>query len=67
MIVLILHHKTLRIAYNYSLRKLLGIPKYNNASEMFQFFNIPSFDELLRKYVYFFQKQTTEFVSLYSN
>ena len=26
--------KTLRIAYNNSLRKLLGIPKYNSASEM---------------------------------
>ena len=32
----------LRIAYNNSLRKLLGIPKYNSASEMFVYLNIPS-------------------------
>ena len=44
--------KNLRIAYNNSLRKLLGIPKYNSASEMFVCLNIPSFNELLRKYVY---------------
>ena len=34
--------KNLRIAYNNSLRKLLGIPKYNSASEMFVCLNIPS-------------------------
>ena len=44
--------KNLRIAYNNSLRKLLGIPKYNSASEMFVCLNIPSFNELLRKHVY---------------
>ena len=49
--------KTLRIAYNNSLRKLLGIPKYNSASEMCVCFNIPSFDELLRKYVYSFRNR----------
>ena len=49
--------KTLRIAYNNSLRKLLGIPKYNSASEMFVCLNIPSFDELLRKYVYPFRNR----------
>ena len=49
--------KTLRIAYNNSLRKLLGIPKYNSASEMFVCLNIPSFDELLRKYVYSFRNR----------
>ena len=32
--------KTLRIAFNNSLRKLLGIPKYNSASEMFECLNI---------------------------
>ena len=42
--------KTLRIANNNSLRKLLGIAKYNSASEMFVCLNIPSFNELLRKY-----------------
>ena len=48
--------KTLRIAYNNSLRKLLGIPKYNSASEMFVCLNFLSFDEL-RKYVYSFRKR----------
>ena len=52
--------KTLRIAYNNSLRKLLGIPKYNSASEMFVCLNIPSFDELNSwKECVFFQKQTS--------
>ena len=49
--------KTLRIAYNNSLRKLLGIPKYNSASEMFVCLNIPSFDEILRKYEYSFRNR----------
>ena len=49
--------KNLRIAYNNSLRKLLGIPKYNSASEMFVCLNIPSFNELLRKYVYSFRSR----------
>ena len=49
--------KTLGIAYNNSLRKLLGIPKYYRAREMFVCLNIPSFDELLRKYVYSFRNR----------
>ena len=32
--------RKLRITYNNSLRRLLGIPKYNSASEMFVQFNI---------------------------
>ena len=32
--------KRLRIAYNNSLRRLLGIPKHNSASEMFVQLNI---------------------------
>ena len=44
----------LRIAYNNSLRKLLNIPKYNSASEMFVCLNIPSFGELLRKSIFKF-------------
>ena len=35
--------KRLRIAYNNSLRRLLGIPKRNNASGMFVQLNIKSF------------------------
>ena len=44
----------LRIAYNNSLRRLLGIPKYNSASEMFVQLNIKSSGKLLRlrKYVF---------------
>ena len=49
--------KTFRMAYNNSLRKLLGIPKYNSARQMFVCLNIPSFDELLRKYVYSFRNR----------
>ena len=49
--------KNLRIAYNNSLQKLLGIPKYNSASEMFVCLNIPSFKELLRKYVYSYRSR----------
>ena len=44
--------RKLRIAYNNSLRRLLGIPKYNSASEMFVHLNIKSFGELFRKYVF---------------
>ena len=44
----------LRIAYNNSLRRLLNIPKYNSASEMFVCLNIPSFGELLRKSIFNF-------------
>ena len=46
--------RKLRIAYNNSLRRLLGISKYNRASEMFVQLNIKSFGELLRKYVFCF-------------
>ena len=40
-----------------SFRKLLGIPKYNSACEMFVCLNFPSFNELLRKYVYSFRSR----------
>ena len=46
--------RKLRIAYNNSHRRLLGIPKYNSASEMYVQLNIKSFVELLRKYVFCF-------------
>ena len=57
--------RKLRIAYNISLRRLLGIPKYNSASEMFVQLNIKSFGEffyssdrsyyiiILKHYIYF--------------
>ena len=40
--------KKLRVAYNTSLRR----PIHNSASEMFAVLNIPSFEELLRKFVF---------------
>ena len=42
----------LKIAYNNSLRRLLGLPNYNSASEMFVNLGILSFGELLRKFVF---------------
>ena len=39
------------------LRRILNLPKYNSASEMFVNLNIPSFDELLRKFVYSFKSR----------
>ena len=47
----------LRIAYNNGLRRLLGIPTYNSAKEMFVILNIPSFGELLRKFAYSFRNR----------
>ena len=48
--------RKLKIAYNNDLRRILNLPTYNSASEMFVNLNIPSFDELLRKFVYSFIK-----------
>ena len=45
------------IAYNNSLRGLLGLPSHNSASSMFVNLNILSFGELLRKYVYNFRNR----------
>ena len=42
----------LKIAYNNSLRRLLGLPKHNSASEMFVNLGILSFGELLKKFVF---------------
>ena len=49
--------KTLKVAYNNSLRRLLGLPSHNSASGMFVNLKIPSFGELLRKYVYGFKNR----------
>ena len=45
--------KNLKVAYNNS----LGLPSHNSASGMFVNLNIPSFAELLRKYVYSFRNR----------
>ena len=47
--------KKLKIAYNNGLRRLLNLLEYNSASEMFVDLNIPSFNELLRKFVFSFK------------
>ena len=49
--------RKLKIAYNNGLRMILNLPKYNSPSEMFVNLNIPSFDELLRKFVYSFMSR----------
>ena len=45
----------LKVAYNNSLRRLLGLPSHNSTSGMFVNLNVPTFRELLRKYVYNFR------------
>ena len=39
---------------------LLNLPKYNSASEMFVKLNIPSCNELLRKFVFSFKTRIIE-------
>ena len=60
--------RKLRIAYNNSLRRLLGIPKYNSASEMFVQLNITGFVRGLTKsdkVLYLFLKNKTSYKVLY--
>ena len=52
--------KKLKIANNNDLRRLLNLPKYNSASAMFVILNIPSFNELLRKFVFSFKTRIIE-------
>ena len=47
----------MNIAYNNGLRRLLNLPKYNSASEMFVNLNILSFGKQLRKSVISFKKR----------
>ena len=44
--------KKLKEAYNNSLRRFMGLPWHNSASEMFVNLNIKSFGEMLRSFVY---------------
>ena len=46
----------LKVAYNSSLRRFMGLPWHNSASEMFVNLNIKSFGELLRVFVHGFVK-----------
>ena len=52
--------KKLKIAEDNGLRRLLNWPKYNSASDMFVNLNIPSFRELLRKFVFSFKTRIIE-------
>ena len=49
--------KNSKVAYNNSLRRLLGLPSHNSASGMFANLNISSFRELHIKYVYNFRNR----------
>ena len=59
--------KNLKIAYNNSLRRLLGLPSHNRASGMFVNLNIPTFWKLLRKDVYSFRNrlETSDDIIIY--
>ena len=49
--------KKLKVAYNNSLRRFMGLPWHNSASEMFVNLNIKSFGEMLRCFVYSFRSR----------
>ena len=49
--------KKLKVAYNNSLRRFMGLPWYNSASEMFVNLNMKSFGEMLRCFVYSFRSR----------
>ena len=59
--------RKLKIAYKNGLRRILNLPKYNSASEMFVNLNIPSFDELLRKFVYSFKSRIQDSCNSFVN
>ena len=44
----------LKVVYNNSLRRFMGLPWHNSASEMFVNLNIKSFGKMLRCFVYSF-------------
>ena len=49
--------KKLKVAYNNSLRRFMGLPWHNSASKMFVNLNIKSFGEMLRSFVYSFRSR----------
>ena len=49
----------LKVAYNNSLRRFMGLPCHNSASEMFVNLNIKSFVELLRVFVHGLRSRIT--------
>ena len=59
--------KKLKIAHNNGLRRLLNLPRYNSAPEMFVNLNIPSLSELLQKCLFSFKTRIIEFDNLLVN
>ena len=59
--------KKLKIAHNNSLRRLLNLPRYNSAPEMFVNLNIPSLSELLQKCLFSFKTRIIESDNLLVN
>ena len=57
--------KIMKIAYNNSLRRFMILPWRNSASEMFANLSIPSFDELLRIFVFGFRSSIIVSINLY--
>ena len=49
--------KKLKVAYNNSLRRFMGLPWHNSDGEMFVNLNIKSFGEMLRSFVYSFRSR----------
>ena len=47
----------LKVAYNDSLRMVLGIPRYCSASEMFAYTNVPSCQCVIRLNIYSFMRR----------
>ena len=47
----------MKVAYNNNLRRFMRLPWRNSASEMFANQSIPSFDELLRIFVFRFRSR----------
>ena len=59
--------KKLNTAYNHGLRRLLNLPKYSSASEIFVNLKVPSFYGLLRKFVFCFKSRIMNLDNLLVN
>ena len=57
--------KTLKIAYNNSLRRFMRLPWRNSAGEMIENLNIYSFDELLRIFTFGFMSRVSDSSNLF--
>ena len=59
--------KKIKIAYNNGLRRLVDLPKYNSAFEMFVHLNILFFGEPLQKSIFGFRKNIYKLGQLISS